>query len=89
MRPDVREYTRMPAKRKKEPIGILPAMRTGGTVAGVLLAAAGGIWILQGLNVSFAPQSFMTGDRGWVLYGAIAVLAGIGLVTWSRRGVER
>jgi hypothetical protein len=45
--------------------------------AGVFLVLAGSIWILQGLDVAFAPQSFMTDNRSWVLWGAIAVILGV------------
>lgn len=55
------------------------------TAAGVLLMIAGVIWILQGLDVPFAPQSFMTDDRQWVLWGALAVAAGGGLIWLDRR----
>lgn len=47
---------------------------------GIILAIAGTVWILQGFDVAFAPQSFMTGDRSWVLWGAIAVVGGVGLI---------
>lgn len=50
--------------------------------SGVLLVLAGTVWILQGVNVAFAPQSFMTGDRVWSWGGAAAVVVGIGLI-WS------
>ncbi len=55
--------------------------------AGVLLLIAGTIWILQGLDIAFAPESFMTGERWWVLWGALAVAGGGGLVWvgWLRR----
>lgn len=52
--------------------------------SGILLVIAGTIWILQGFDVAFAPESFMTGDRTWVLWGAVALLLGIGLA-WSAR----
>ena len=54
-------------------------------VSGVVLILAGTIWILQGLNIAFAPQSFMTGDRSWSWVGAIAVITGVGLVWWGAR----
>jgi hypothetical protein len=44
---------------------------------GVFLVLAGSIWILQGLNVAFAPHSFMTDNRLWVLWGAFAVILGV------------
>jgi len=60
-------------------------MRTIGTVLGVLVALAGAVWIAQGLNLPVAPGSFMTGDRTWIVLGAIAVVGGIALVAAARR----
>jgi hypothetical protein len=56
------------------------------TIVGVLIAAAGAIWILQGLNVIIS-DSFMTGSRIWVVIGAVAVVGGVALSWWgwSRR----
>lgn len=52
------------------------------TLLGLLMIAMGGIWILQGLHIAF-PNSFMFGNRQWVLWGAILVLFGIGQAIWS------
>ncbi len=52
--------------------------------AGVFLILGGAIWMLQGLNVAFAPESFMTDNRWWVVWGALATLVGILLVFRSR-----
>lgn len=56
------------------------------TIVGALIAAAGAIWILQGLNVIIS-DSFMTGSRIWVVIGAAAVVGGVALSWsgWSRR----
>ena len=55
-------------------------------ILGVLLILAGGVWFLQGINV--LPGSFMTGQTQWALYGAIAILAGVGLIIFAnRRGI--
>jgi uncharacterized membrane protein len=54
-------------------------------VLGVLLIGAGAVWIAQGLDLPFAPASFMTADRAWVLIGAVAMAAGAVLVGWSRQ----
>ncbi|MGH2482955.1 MAG: hypothetical protein ACRDE9_00685 [Candidatus Limnocylindria bacterium] len=56
------------------------------TIVGVLIAAVGAIWILQGLNVIIL-DSFMTGSRIWVVIGAVAVVGGVALSWWgwSRR----
>jgi hypothetical protein len=55
-------------------------------IGGVLVALAGGVWILQGLGV-IVSSSFMTNDRTWVVLGAVAVAVGAGLSWWgwSRR----
>jgi hypothetical protein len=54
--------------------------------AGLILLLIGTVWMLQGFNVAIAPKSFMTGDRWWVLWGGVAILAGLVLL-W--RGVRR
>ncbi len=53
------------------------------TIAGVILILMGGIWILQGFNV--LPVGFMAGQMQYALLGAILMIAGIGLVAFSRR----
>ena len=59
-------------------------MRTVLTVAGALFLLTGIIWILQGIGV--LPGSFMTGQRRWAMYGAIAAALGAGLLIAARRG---
>ena len=54
-------------------------------VLGVLLIGAGAVFVAQGLDLPFAPASFMTADRAWVLIGAITVVAGVVAVGWSRQ----
>jgi hypothetical protein len=49
----------------------------------VLLMLAGGIWILQGVNI--LPGSFMTGDPQWAINGAITALIGAGLFWFANR----
>ena len=60
-------------------------MRTVVSVVGVLLVLAGLVWVAQGLNLPFAPQSFMTADRAWILIGAITAAVGALVVGWARR----
>jgi hypothetical protein len=48
-------------------------------VLAALLILGGGVWLAQGLNLPFAPGSFMTGDPLWVVVGGAAVLAGLAL----------
>ena len=52
---------------------------------GVFLILGGAIWVLQGLNVAFAPESFMTDNRWWVVWGALAIAIGIVLVLRSQK----
>jgi hypothetical protein len=51
-----------------------------GLATGILLVLAGSVWVLQGLDVAFAPQSFMTNNRWWVYWGILAVVVGVFLV---------
>ena len=60
-------------------------MRPTLLLLGVLIVGAGAVFIAQGLDLPFAPGSFMTADRTWVLIGAMLVVAGLVLVGWSRQ----
>ncbi len=64
---------------------MLTGMRIAAVVLGALTALAGLVWIAQGLDLPFAPGSFMTGNRTWIVIGAAAVVGGAGLVGWARR----
>ena len=59
-------------------------MRTGLLVAGVVVTLAGLVWLAQGLNLPFAPRSFMTADRSWAFIGAVTAVAGAILVVRAR-----
>jgi hypothetical protein len=59
-------------------------VRIGQSVLGVLLIMSGLVWVAQGLNLPFAPKSFMTADRLWVVIGATAMVAGAVVVGRSR-----
>jgi len=65
--------------------GTIWGVRIGLTILGVLLVASGLVWIAQGLNLPWAPRSFMTADRTWVLIGAVTALAGAALIGWARQ----
>ena len=60
-------------------------MRIALFALGVLLALSGLVWVAQGLNLPYAPRSFMTADRGWVVLGAVAFLGGLALIGRARR----
>lgn len=54
-------------------------------LVGGLLALAGVVWILQGLGILTAIPSPMIGQQQWILFGAVAVVAGAALAAVSRR----
>jgi hypothetical protein len=60
-------------------------MRSVVSVLGLLLALGGAVWIAQGLNLPFAPRSFMSADRTWIVLGFVAVVAGFATFRWARR----
>ena len=64
---------------------MLSDMRTAAMVLGVLLGLGGAVWIAQGLNLPFAPRSFMTADRTWIVLGFVAVAVGAATFNWARR----
>jgi hypothetical protein len=52
-------------------------------ILGVVLLVVGVIWILQGVNI--LPGSFMTGQMEWAIYGAVAVVIGLGNLAMARK----
>jgi hypothetical protein len=62
------------------------SMRPVLIVLGAMLLLAGVVWMAQGLNLPFAPRSFMTADRAWLVIGALTALVGGVVVGWARRG---
>ena len=75
--------TSSPERRKVYHSSVRPVLVV---ILGILVAVAGGIWILQGLNV-IVSDSFMTGSRTWIVIGAATVVGGLWLSWrgWSRR----
>jgi hypothetical protein len=73
------------ANRKSFSAGTIGRMRTPFIVLGVLVTLAGLVWLAQGMNLPFAPRSFMTADRSWMVIGAATALAGAAIVGWARR----
>jgi hypothetical protein len=64
------------------------AMRIVSSLIGLIMIAAGSVWMLQGLNLAFRV-GFMVGDRRWTVYGAILALVGIAQVFWSNSRQSR
>jgi hypothetical protein len=60
-----------------------PTIKTILRIISILLMLAGGIWILQGVNI--LPGSYMTGNPQWAVNGAITVLIGAGLFWFANR----
>ena len=58
-------------------------MRRPVLVIGFFSALAGGVFALQGAGI--LPGSYMTGDRLWLVIGAVMVAVGLGLVGWEWR----
>jgi len=52
------------------------------SLIGVVMILMGGVWILQGLNLTFR-RGFMVGNYHWTIYGAILALVGVAQVLWS------
>lgn len=52
-------------------------------IVGALIALIGLVWLLQSMGL--LPGSFMTGQRQWAVYGAVAIVAGVMIILHSRR----
>ena len=59
--------------------------RTVFGLLGLVLLFFGTIFILQGLNVSFAPQSYMTSDIRWTYRGVGFDVVGLALLIFALR----
>jgi hypothetical protein len=82
---DARSIAKAPRNRKYILGEYDRSMRVLLLIVGIVLVLGGLVWIAQGLNLPFAPRSFMTADRSWIVFGAIAVLVG-GTVVWRAAG---
>ena len=58
-------------------------MRILMNIVAVLAMLMGCVWVLQGINI--LPGSFMTGQTKWAIYGALLILAGVGLLVRANR----
>ena len=55
------------------------------TRGGVIVVATGAVWIGQGSGL-LTGSSFMVGDPLWIVFGALAIAIGIGLIWVGLRG---
>ena len=58
-------------------------MRVWAMVVGAVVAIAGIVWFLQGVDL--LPGSFMTGSARWAVIGGVCIVVGAGLVYWGAR----
>lgn len=56
-------------------------MRLGGTIIGIVLILAGGLWALQGANV--LGGSVMSGRSQWLYIGIVLLVLGVIVLLWS------
>lgn len=62
-------------------------MRTVAFVVGVLVALAGGVFTLQGVDI--LQGSTMTGDPKWAVIGAVMLVVGVAAIVFGLRGRKR
>lgn len=56
------------------------------TAGGMFLVAMGALWTLQGAGLLGWPaDSFMLGERQWMLHGALTALIGLIIMVWAAR----
>jgi hypothetical protein len=61
-------------------------MRTGFLVVGLLTVPMGLLWAAQGSGYfPYPASSFMIDNSRWIYIGLATVVAGVALITWSRR----
>ncbi len=60
-------------------------MRVVSSLIGLLMAAMGSVWMMQGLGIGpeAIMRGFMVGDIQWTINGAILTLVGLAQVAWS------
>lgn len=64
-----------------------PDMRLAGTIIGIVLVLAGGVWALQGANL--LGGSVMSGHSQWLYIGIVLVVLGVIVLVRSSRGRPR
>ncbi|HET7845892.1 MAG TPA: hypothetical protein VFL72_00245 [Acidimicrobiia bacterium] len=55
---------------------------------GIVLILVGAVWVAQGLEIGFVPESAMTGETTWVVLGAVGVVIGVGIIWRGRKPNE-
>ncbi len=60
-------------------------MRRARLTIGLMLVGAGLVFVAQGLNLPFAPRSFMTRDTTWIVIGALLVAGGVAIALLGGR----
>jgi len=61
-------------------------MRLAQWAAGVIMILTGAVWIGQGTgHFPYPSTSFMINDATWAYIGAAVLIAGIGLLLYTRR----
>lgn len=55
------------------------------TIGGAILVATGAVWVGQGTGL-LSGGSFMVGDPLWIVFGALAIVAGIAFMWVGLRG---
>ena len=51
-------------------------------IFGCMLVFSGSVWALQGMG--FLPGKLMGGHKEWIVYGALAVAAGVAILMRSK-----
>ena len=82
---DARSIHKPPRLRKYISEEYDRCVRTLLVIFGIVLILGGLVWMAQGLNLPFAPRSFMTADRTWIVLGFVAVAVGAATFNWARR----
>jgi hypothetical protein len=55
---------------------------------GIVLVLVSAVWVAQGLDAGFVPQSAMTGETIWVVLGTLGLVVGLALIWWGRKPNE-
>jgi hypothetical protein len=62
-------------------------MKVFKNIAGIIIILLGSLWMLQGANI--IPGMAMSGNREWLVIGAMLVIFAIGLLYQNNRPTHR